>query len=216
MNTLLRILATAALCLVAMGLSSCVWTRVSTHTLTDAVGKEAYYGNLQADSIEIYRKNGVYYAKHAFYKAPARGALLSYGIFSKNNQSCEIYLSRRPEYVQGMEQVYLYRALERYEQDELFPNTIYKNPHSGEEYLTQEYFKDAQPVLIVSNKEKLSHIFMPGKNEELLPAQRGLGNYAMAPITALLYTVDVALSVGVTTSTWVVINIPIILSLLLV
>ena len=52
--------------------------------------------------------------------------------------------------------------------------------------------------------------------QELLPAQRGLGNYAMAPITALLYTVDVALSVGVTTSTWVVINIPIILSLLLV
>ena len=71
-------------------------------------------------------------------------------------------------------------------------------------------------MLIVSNKEKLSYISKPGKNEELLPAQRGLGNYAMAPITALLYTVDVALSVGVTTSTWVVINIPIILSLLLV
>ena len=208
MNTLLRILATAALCLVAMGLSSCVWTRVSTHTLTDAVGKEAYYGNLQADSIEIYRRNGVYYAKHAFYKAPARGALLSYGIFSKNNQWCEIYLSHRPEYVQGMEQVYLYRALEDYEQDELFPNTIYKEPQSGEEYLTQEYFKDAKPVLIVADQEKLSYISKPGKNEELLPAQRGVGNYAMAPITAVLYVADVAMSVGATTASWVVINIP--------
>lgn len=197
-------------------LNSCVYTRISTHSLADAINKEEYYSNINLDSIAIYRRDGVYYARHTFYKAPARGVLLSYGIFSKNNQSCEIYLSRRPEYVQGMEQVYLYRALEDYEQDELFPNTIYKNPHSGEEYLTQEYFKDAKPVLIVSNKEKLSYISKPGKNEELLPAQRGLGNYAMAPITALLYTVDVALSVGVTTSTWVVINIPIFLSTLFV
>ena len=193
-------------------LNSCVYTRISTHTLTDAINKEEYYSNIKLDSIAIYCRDDVYYAKHTFYKAPARGVLLSYGIFSKNNQSCEIYLSRRPEYIQGMEQVYLYRALERYEQDELFPNTVYKNPHSGEECLTQEYFKDAKPVLIVSGKEKLSYISKPRGNEELLPAQRGLGNYAMAPVTALLYMVDVALTVGVTTSTWVVINIPIILS----
>ena len=189
-------------------LNSCVYTRISTHSLADAINKEEYYSNINLDSIAIYRRDGVYYARHTFYKAPARGVLLSYGIFSKNNQSCAIYLSRRPEYVQGMEQVYLYRALEDYEQDELFPNTIYKEPQSGEEYLTQEYFKDAKPVLIVSDKEKLVSIFKPGEHEELLPAQRGVGNYAMAPVTAVLYVADVAMTVGATTASWVVINIP--------
>ena len=88
-------------------LNSCVYTRISTHTLTDAINKEEYYSNIKLDSIAIYCRDDVYYAKHTFYKAPARGVLLSYGIFSKNNQSCEIYVSRRPEYIQGMEQVYL-------------------------------------------------------------------------------------------------------------
>lgn len=213
MPSIPRILATAALCLAALGLSSCVWTQVSTHTLTDAIGKEEYYGNPQSDSVELYCRNGVYYAKHAFYKAPARGVLLSYGVFSKNNQSSDIYLSRRPEYLQGMSQVYLYRALASYEQDRFFPNAVYKEPLPGEEYLPQEYFNNARPVLIVSDKEKLSYISKPGGNEEMLPAQRGLGNYAMAPVTAVLYVADVAMTVGATTASWVIVNIPALLLL---
>ena len=200
----------------ASGLSSCVWTQVSTHTLVDAVGKEEYIEHyaLDAKCAEIYRRDGVYYIKHTFYKVSARGELYSFSIFSKNNQVHHLYLSDRPVYSAGMETAYLYRALDADELELLLPKARYKEPAAAVEVLTQEYFEGASPVAVITDEQKLKYdCYSFGRERawEYLEPERHPINKALQPITGILYVTDVTLSVATTAATWVGFNVPLII-----
>ncbi len=200
----------------ASGLSSCVWTQVSTHTLVDAVGKEEYIEHyaLDAKCAEIYRRDGIYYIKHTFYKVPARGELYSYGIFSKNNQERHIYLSDRPVYTEGMQTAYLYQALDSDDLESLLPKSRYKAPAAAEEVLTQEHFEGASPVAVITDEQKLKYdCYSFGRERawEYLEPERHPINKALQPITGILYVSDVTLSVATTAATWVGFNVPVII-----
>lgn len=200
----------------ASGLSSCVWTQVSTHTLVDAVGKEEYIEHyaLDAKCAEIYRRDGVYYIKHTFYKVPARGELYSFSIFSKNNQVHHLYLSDRPVYSAGMETAYLYRALDADELEDLLPKARYKEPAAAVEVLTQEYFEGASPVAVITDEQKVKYYcysFGRERARTYFEPVRHPVNKALQPITGILYVADVSLSVATTAVTWVGFNVPVII-----
>ena len=201
-----RILATAALCLAAVGLSSCLWTRVSTHTIADSVGKEEYVALDFRQKAEIYRRNGVYYLKHSFYKAPARGELYSHLILAKGAHVEHVYVSDRIEYQEGMPKVYLYSALSQQTLEKILPAARYKEHAKGEWILPQPYFDGATPAAVIIDHQKLCCLY--GLDGSYLPSERSAANYAMMPVTGALYIADIPMTIGVTAAGWVGVNVP--------
>ncbi len=200
------ILAIAAICLVVMGLNSCLWTRVSTHTITDSVGKEEYVALDIQKKAEIYRRNGVYYQKHAFYKAPARGKLYSNLVFAKGAHVEHVYLSDRIEYQEGMPKVYFYSALSQQTLEKILPGARYKEHAEGESILPQSYFDGATPAAVITDHQKLCCLF--GLDGSCLPSERSAANYAMMPLTGALYVADIPMTIGVTAAGWLGVNVP--------
>lgn len=189
-------------------LSSCLWTSVSTHTLTDAVGKEDYkeLTGKQRKKAEIYRRNGVYYLRHTFYKAPARGKIYTCSILSKHGCVNPVYLSDKVEYREGMQQVYLYSALDKETLKELFPRAHFKDCANNESVLPQSAFEGATPVAVITDNAKLAHLYRLGSHG--LPSERKTINYVLMPVTGALYVADIPLTIATTAAGWVGVNVP--------
>ncbi len=198
----------SALC--TLGLNSCLWTRVSTHTIADSVGKEEYVAQDIKQQAEIYSRNGVYYLQHVFYKAPARGELYRFMIAAKTASVEHVYLSDKIEYREGMEKVYLYSALDKRTLEKLLPNECYKEHAEGEWVLPQSSFEGAKPVAVIRDRQKLCHLYGLDASA-YLPSERSAANYAMMPLTGALYVTDIPLTIGVTTAGWLGVNVPLVI-----
>lgn len=192
----------------AVGLSSCLWTQVRTHTLTDAIGKQVYEECTRQNPVSIYRRNGVYYVQHVFYKVPARGVLCTRSILRKGGCTDHIYLSGKPEYREGMETYCVYIAWPKEVMSGLLPGRTYKEAASGECALPQSCFTGCQPVAVITDSRKLE--YLPRLSKEASSAERSVANYALMPLTGALYVSDAALSVMVTTAGWVGFNLPLV------
>lgn len=191
-------------------LNSCIWTQVQTHTITDSVGKQVYHERRFQNSqkAEIYRKDGVYYVRHEFYKVPARKKLYSYYILCKDCTVNTAYLSEHTKYREGMELVYLYDALNQDELKKLLPGARYKEPESNAKLLPQQDFENLKPVAVITDKKKLTELaLLPS---DTLEDERSLLNYTLMPLTGALYVADTTLSAVITTFGWVGINIPVV------
>lgn len=188
--------------LCAMGLCSCLWTQVNTHTLVDAVGKKEYIDCDFEDlkKAPIYRKDGVYYVQHTFYKVPARGEVGSRLIFDKHPRVEHLYLSSYPKYQEGMETVHLYRALGPYELQRLLPKARYKEEKKDEWVLSHKYFEGKQPVTVFTAQENLRELHQLSNAH--IPEERSTLNYMVMPLTGALYAVDIPLTVACTTAGW--------------
>lgn len=197
--------------LCVLGLNSCLWTRVSTHTLTDAIGKEEFVGKSfnKQKSAGIYQKNGIYYLRHTFYKVPARGKLCTYTVLAKGGCNNHVYLSDEVEYQEGMEQVYLYSALDKQTLKTLLPKARYKEHAEREFVLPQSAFEGNEPVAVITDYTKLSHLY--GLGGVHIPPERSAANYAMMPLTGALYVADIPLSIGVTAAGWLGVNAPLVI-----
>ena len=210
MNKTFRPLFSLLLAVTGMlGLSSCLWTKVSTHTLTDAIGKKEYAacGFETLKTAEIYRRNGVYYLKHNFYKVPARGKLYSNLVLAKDMHVEHCYLSKQPLYKEGMETVPLYAALSKWNLELLLPKAHYKAPAEGETVLTQQHFEGQAPVAVITSGKKLRSLFEMKYPDT--PTERGTLNYLMMPLTGALYVADIPLTMAVTTVGWLGVNVPV-------
>ena len=141
-----------------------MWPSVSTHTLTDAVGKEVYkeLTENQRKKAEVYRRNGVYYLRHTFYKAPARGKIYTCSILSKHGCVTPVYLSDKVEYREGMQQVYLYSALDKETLKKLLHRAQFKAYADSERVLPQSAFEGATPVAVITDNAKLAHLYRLG------------------------------------------------------
>lgn len=189
-----------------MSLSSCLWTQVSTHTLTDAIGKQEYTERTNHSAVNIYRLNDVYYAQHVFFKVPARGRLCTRSILRKGGCIDHIYLSEKPNYREDTEPCFLYKALTKDVLTKLLPGRRYKEAPAPEQILPQSSFEGLTPVAVISDYRKLA--FLSTVDPQSMPPHRNAMNYALMPLTGALYVSDAALSVVVTTAGWVVFNVP--------
>ena len=209
MNAIYKSFTCLLVCLLsAAGLSSCLWTQVRTHTLTDAIGKQVYAECTRQSSVNIYRRNGVYYVQHVFYKVPARGMLCTRSILRKGGCTDHIYLnlSDKPEYREGMETCCVYVAWPKDVMSRLLPGRSHKEAPPGERVLPQSCFEGSQPVAVISGSRRWAYLHELSK--EVPPAERSAVNYALMPLTGALYVSDAALSVVVTTAGWVGFNLP--------
>lgn len=187
-------------------LSSCLSTQVSTHTITDGVGKEVYHWVSWPDKVELYERGGVYYARCEFYRVPARKTLYTTHILGKGSQGFSYHLNSRPEYREGMPTINRYIALDKEALKHLLPGRRYVAAPPGEKVLSQKHFEGVDCAAQVSPHSFISVFALPSSLE--LPVERNAFNYALMPVTAVLYVTDAALSVVCTTAGWVGFNLP--------
>lgn len=187
-------------------LSSCLSTQVSTHTIPDGVGKEVYHWVSWPDKVELYERGGVYYARCEFYRVPARKTLYTTHILGKGHRGYSYHLNSRPEYREGMPTINRYMALDKKALKHLLPGRRYVAPPPGEQVLSQKHFEGVDCAAQVSAHSFNSVFALPPALE--LPVERNALNYALMPVTAVLYVTDAALSVVCTTAGWVGFNLP--------
>ncbi len=197
------ILATLVLVCMLLCLSACTVVSVSTQSYVDSIGVECYDTGRQ-DIYEIYRHNGVYYARVPLEIKPATaGKLISVETLSISSEGAYSRFSW-PEHQwpagQLLGTVYVKVQLRRWNpQYRTYEDVGAPNSDTAPAVLTEADFAGSKPILRISSmyngaKYRLTWDYGGKPYED----KRSTLHYALYPVQAVCLLLDTSLSIALT------------------
>lgn len=168
--------------------TSCHWVKVRSHTYSDSVGRMVYVLEAREQEVEIYKRNGVEYARVRGYPVPAPAELYCYRWGVDSSYVVHVGQTGIPACKPGMEKREFFITREDVPSDEVV--------------LAPEVFAGLSPVRTQRDipRELGEHASLPSARSAL--------NYMLMPITGALMVADVGLSAVSTVGSYALFNIP--------
>ena len=220
-----KILATTALCLTAVGLSSCV-TIIDTGSMLDDVGKQSPSRQIRfveekkplqsyytGEKLQVWEKGGLYYVQLPVAYIPAR--VKNRDFLAGMSMFCSGKIISYPREIGGDEEVMPYQQTKEYFYAVLSKEQLNKaiNPYSC---YSDSFYRETYAVLPSSDvdlnhakKWNLSHSQQSELDDyavcmiKQLSDRRTTGNQLRRPLVLVLDIADVPLSIATTPIAWV-------------
>lgn len=197
------ILAELALVCTLLCLSACTVVSVSTQSYVDSIGVECYEAGRQ-NIYEIYRLNGVYYARVPLVIKPATaGELISVETLSISSEGAYSRFSYpRHQWPEGQSIGFVYVKVQLRQwnpQYKTYEDVGAPNAETAPAVLTAADFSGSKPILrIPQTAEGAKYLINWDYGGKLYEDKRSTLHYVLYPVQAVCLVLDTSLSLALT------------------